>query len=278
MHILIPTDFSTNAENAMNYAVYLFEKIKCTFHVLNTYTLDTEDSIKKNDTPTPIALKNNSAANIKKLILDKKLNNTNPLHTFKGLSINDTLVNAIGRISIDKDIDYLFMGTKGYSGTKGVYMGSNTVKVLLQINFCPIIAVPEGYFYDIPDKIAFATNFKYSYTNAELVPLIDLSKLWHSKIVVIHVKNTKKLSEKQENSKQLLVNKIHNLPHDFIELKGYSQISKAIMNYSKNNASVGMIAMINNDHSFFYRLIKENIIKNLTFHTQVPFLVLPFID
>ena len=278
MQILITTDFSANAENAMNYAIYLFEKNKCTFHVLNTYTLDTAASIKKSDPHTIVVLKNNSEANIKKVIRDKKLNNTNPLHTFKGLSINDTLVNAIGRISIDKDIDYLFMGTKGSSGTKGVYMGSNTVKVVLSINFCPIVAVPERYFYDIPDQIVFATNFEHAYTNAELLPLKEIAKLWHSKIVVIHVNRGKKLSEQQEKSKRLLSEKLGKLPHSFIEMEGYSQISKSIMTYSKNHASVGIIAMINKDHSFFYKLIKENVIKNLAFHTQVPFLVLPFID
>ena len=278
MQILITTDFSANAENAMNYAIYLFEKNKCTFHVLNTYTLDTAASIKKSDPHTIVILKNNSEANIKKVIRDKKLNNTNPLHTFKGLSINDTLVNAIGRISIDKDIDYLFMGTKGSSGTKGVYMGSNTVKVVLSINFCPIVAVPERYFYDIPDQIVFATNFEHAYTNAELLPLKEIAKLWHSKIVVIHVNRGKKLSEQQEKSKRLLSEKLGKLPHSFIEMEGYSQISKSIMTYSKNHTSVGIIAMINKDHSFFYKLIKENVIKNLAFHTQVPFLVLPFID
>ncbi|MEO0902953.1 MAG: universal stress protein [Bacteroidota bacterium] len=36
--ILIPTDFSENAWNAISYAMYLFRNRKCTFYFLNTYT------------------------------------------------------------------------------------------------------------------------------------------------------------------------------------------------------------------------------------------------
>ena len=36
--ILLPTDFSENAFNAIVYAVQLFKDEKCTFFLLNTYT------------------------------------------------------------------------------------------------------------------------------------------------------------------------------------------------------------------------------------------------
>ena len=36
--ILIPTDFSENAWNAISYAMHLFRNRKCTFYFLNTYT------------------------------------------------------------------------------------------------------------------------------------------------------------------------------------------------------------------------------------------------
>ena len=36
-HILLPTDFSTNARNAIDYAIYLFEKEECTFYIMNAF-------------------------------------------------------------------------------------------------------------------------------------------------------------------------------------------------------------------------------------------------
>lgn len=36
--ILLPTDFSENAANAISYAVRLFKDEECIFYLLNTYT------------------------------------------------------------------------------------------------------------------------------------------------------------------------------------------------------------------------------------------------
>ena len=36
--ILLPTDFSDNANNAISYAVQLYKNEKCNFILLNTYT------------------------------------------------------------------------------------------------------------------------------------------------------------------------------------------------------------------------------------------------
>ena len=36
--IVLPTDFSKNAFNAITYALKLFKDIECTFFLLNTYT------------------------------------------------------------------------------------------------------------------------------------------------------------------------------------------------------------------------------------------------
>ncbi len=46
-HILIPTDFSRNAWNALTYAIELYKEGPVTFHILNAYQLFhfTTDSI-----------------------------------------------------------------------------------------------------------------------------------------------------------------------------------------------------------------------------------------
>ena len=36
-NILIPTDFSENAWNALNYAVHLYKEDECSFYLLNAY-------------------------------------------------------------------------------------------------------------------------------------------------------------------------------------------------------------------------------------------------
>ncbi len=281
-HILLPTDFSANARNAIDYAIYLFEKVECVFHILHAFEVGpsnlSSNMGKAKDTRLFRAIKDESERDVKTLVSELESVNKNKLHTFEELSVADSLVNAIGRTSIDKGIDYIFMGTKGSSALKEVFMGSNTVKVIQKIDFCPIIAVPENYDFDIPDEIAFATNFEHIYSEVELVPLINLAKLWHSKIVIVHIDTGKKLLAHQKTARDLLTEMFHGIKYSFEEVNGHANISGAINSYARDNKNIGMIAMVNYWHSIFEKLTKENVIKRVAFSTEVPFLIFPLIE
>lgn len=281
-HILLPTDFSPNARNAIDYAMCLFENEECVFYILNAFEVGASGLSstmgKAKITRLYRAIKEESERKIKSLLERLQSKNENSLHKFEGLSISDSVLNAIGKTVIDYNIGYILMGNKGSSALKEVFMGSNTISVLKNIDFCPLIAVPENYSFDILDKIAFATNFEHVYLKAELNPLISLSKLWNSEIIIVHVDMGEKLNSQQETIKKLLTERFDGLPYRFIEVAGESKISDAIKSFTTRNENIGMIAMVNYWHSFFEKLMKENVIDRVMFHTEVPFFLLPLID
>ncbi|MCM4153412.1 universal stress protein [Arenibacter sp. N53] len=282
VYILLPTDFSANARNAIDYAIYLFEKVECVFHILHAFEVGpsnlSSNMGKAKDTRLFRAIKDESERDVKSIISELESVNNNKLHTFKGLSIADSLVNAIGRTTVDNGIHYIFMGTKGSSALKEVFMGSSTVKVIQKIHFCPIIAVPGNFDFDIPDEIAFATNFEHIYSEVELLPLIKLAKLWNSKIAIVHVDTGKELLAHQKTARDLLTERFHGIKYSFEEVNRHSNISAAINSYARNNENIGMIAMVNYWHSFFEKLTKENVIKQVAFNTEVPLLIFPLIE
>lgn len=281
-HILLPTDFSVNAKNAMDYAMHLFKKEECIFYVLNAFEVGASGLSstmgKAKNTRLYRAIKEESERSINALLKELTSKNENPLHEFKGLSIGDSLLNALGKTFIDNNVNYIFMGTKGSSAVKEVFMGSNTVSVIKNLDFCPIVAVPENYSFKIPGQVAFATNFEHVYVKGELKPLVVLSKIWNTEIIILHVDTGKKLTPQQETSKNLLTERLDGLPHQFLEIKGESKISDAIKTFTSNNDNVQMIAMVNYWHSFFERLTRENVINRVAFSSEVPFLIFPLID
>lgn len=281
-HILLPTDFSVNAKNAMDYAMHFFEKEECIFYVLNAFEVGASGLSstmgKAKNTRLYRAIKEESKRSINALLTELKSQNENPLHEFIGLSIGDSLLNALGKIFIDNNINYIFMGTKGSSAVKEVFMGSNTVSAIKNLDFCPIVAVPEDYNFKIPNQIAFATNFEHVYLKAELNPLAELAKLWNTEIIILHVDTGKKLTPQQETIKNLLTELLDGLPHQFVEVKGESKISDAIKSFTSKNENVQMIAMVNYWHSFFERLTRENVINRVAFSSEIPFLIFPLID
>ena len=281
-HILLPTDFSSNARNAIDYGITLFSKEECVFYVLNAFEVGASGLSstmgKAKNTRLYRAIKEESKRNVTSLLEELNTNSNNPLHKFEGLSLSDSLLHAVGKTIIDYSISYVFMGSKGSSAIKEVFIGSSTVSVIKHIDFCRLVVVPENYSFQIPKQIAFATNFEHVYSKIELVPLFNLASLWDSEIVIVHVHKGKELTQQQKTCKNILVERLDSICLSFIEVPGASKVSDTIQLFTSEHTDVGMIAMVNYWHSFFNKLTTENVINRVAFQTKVPFLVFPLID
>ena len=86
-NILIPTDFSENAWNALSYALNLFKDEKCTFYLLNAYQkyqLTTDILMDPDpDNPKYIKAKEKSETGLEDLIAGIAHRSENPRHRLK---------------------------------------------------------------------------------------------------------------------------------------------------------------------------------------------------
>ncbi|MGB5318560.1 universal stress protein [Eudoraea sp.] len=281
IRIVLPTDFSKNAWHAIKYATFLFEQSPCTFSIIHAHQVSPSGLIsamnKEHDTRLHEITIKESERILNKIV--KHLNRINKVqgHKFEGVMVADSLLNAIGREVIDKDADYIIMGTQGASGLSEIFLGSNTVSVIKNINFCPIIAVPDSYNFSAFNEILFAANFKHLYQQVELQPLLDLAKLRKAKINVIHINVEEELDEEQLQLKKLLRNLLGEKNTVFEEFDYHPNIALKINDVTeKKNA--GLIAMLNSQHSFFKGLTREPVVKKVAFKSKIPFLVLPEVE
>ena len=277
--IVLPTDFSKNAWNATVYALVLFRDVPCDFFIVNAFQVGASGLSTKmgmaNDTRLFTLMKEESERELDRMLDKIKKLDDNPEHTFTTLSIADTLVNAIGMTVYNKGVDYIVMGTKGASGLKEVFMGSNTYKVINEIDFCPIIAVPDEYdMKDSVETILLATGFEHRFESYEIKPLMRIANHFGSKLKIIHVENSAGLDSKQEASKKLLEKQLKSIPHEFLEEERDASISHTIQTIIEKDPSIAMLVMINHDRTFFERLTRESVIKKISFNTKVPFLVI----
>ena len=281
IRIVLPTDFSKNAWHAIKYATFLFEQSPCTFIIIHAHQVSPSGLIsainKERETRLHEITVKESERKLNKIVNHLNKINKVPGHQFEAVLVADSLLNAIGREVIDKDADYIIMGTQGASGLSEIFMGSNTVSVIKNINFCPIIAVPNSYDFSPFNEILFAANFKHLYQRVELQPLLDLSKLRKAGINVIHINEEEELNEEQLQLKKLLRNLLGEENIEFEEFEYHPNIALKINDVTaKKNA--GMIAMINSQHSFFKGLTHEPVVKKVAFKTKIPFLVLPEVE
>ncbi|AKA35933.1 universal stress protein [Flagellimonas lutaonensis] len=277
-NILLPTDFSKNAQHAVRYAVTLFADADCTFYLLNAYEAGpsalTSKMYRARDTRFFRAIKKQAERELDRVFKELTEGSTHPRHQFKKLSVADSLVNAVGRAVVDLNIDYVVMGTKGASGLKEVFMGSNTVKIIKAIDFCPLIAVPQEFPLKRPKEILFATGYEHIYGAFELSPLVKIAQLCQSKVIAMHIRKEEELLEHQKTAKELLSKRLKSISYELREVANGKSLVKHLDDYIGNHEEIGLLTMINYWHSFFEKITHEPVIKKVAFHCKVPFLVI----
>ncbi len=273
--ILLPTDFSENAYNAVKYAVKLFEKEECIFYLLNTYTpvlYDNEYLVYSASQPTLTEIySNKSMQGLERVLRRIKRNFKNDKHSFKKISSFNLLTDEIKELVVEKEIDLVVMGTKGATGAQEILFGTHTVHAIKKTR-CPLLAIPSNYEFKPPKQILFPTDFEAGIPKL-LKILKEITELHYSTIHILHVYFGKNLSPEQTSRKRALSKTFGNNGHHFYSITEKS-VTRAIYEFQDEN-EIDMLAMVNNKRSFFENLLFMPVVNEIGFNVKVPFLVMP---
>ncbi|MGB5818974.1 MAG: universal stress protein [Saonia sp.] len=276
--ILLPTDFSDNAWNAIFYALKLYQAIPCHFYIMHTYDPNPKNVIGARASVRLgmllESLQKASEAGLAKTERYLEENHTHKNHKFEFLSIKNSVHEAIKEVQQKKDIDFIIMGTQGATGAKQIFMGSNTVKVIRSIRSCPVIAVPEDYNFQTINRIVFPSDYTRFYDQYELLPLIDLASLWKAQIRIFHIAKDFSMISTQELNQKMLGERLKDLEYEFYEFVIKTNIADGIHDFAQENKA-DMIALVHYKKSFMEKLTQEPIVTKLGFSARVPLLVLP---
>lgn len=276
--ILLPTDFSKNAWNALFTAVKLYADVTCHFYLLNAHELSFANLLghkgKQRLGVIYDSMEAYSNQELDKVLDYLKKNHKNSRHTFEKVSRTDDLESAIKEMVLKNDIEMIILGTQGATGAKEVYMGSHAVKVIKAIRNRPIIAVPENHDLQRLKRIVFPTDFTKPYESFELKPLIELASLWKTKITVFQVGQEFLMNDTQIANQELLVKRLGAIAHDFREVEFKTSVTEAIGDFAKEQKA-DMVAFIHYKHTFMEKLTREPVVKKVAFHSGIPLLILP---
>lgn len=269
--ILIPTDFSTVANNALEYAIHLAQKVNASIHLLHvnnipimdasfpndvyqTYTAEIADSAKK------------SFENIEKLYF-KNSNIKFETKTSFGF-VND----EIQEFATNNEIDLIILGTTGASGIQEILIGSNAASVVAKAEI-PVLVIPPTAAFTNISKIVYASDF-----NEPEFPSVSrlafFANLYDAEVSVLHVKSfadhlfdaSNNFFSRNKENVEVNKWKIIKLPEDENVI---DSINKFI-----ETENPDMIVMAKHNRSFFDRLFHRSLSKQMAFHTKIPLLVL----
>ena len=272
--ILLPTDFSENAYNAIKYAVHLFAKEECELYFLNTYTpvlYDNEYLIYSANQPTLTEIyKKNSLKGLERVIRRVKKNYPNKNHQFHKISSFNLLADELKEQVKEKNIDLVVMGTKGATGAEEILFGTHTTHAIKKVK-CPLLAVPAHYEFKEPENILFPTDYETEFS--EVVGLLkEIAEVNRSVIHILHVYFGVALSAEQGEQKTALKTFLDKIPNHYYSYSDKS-VPQAIYDFQEEN-EIDLLAMVNNKHSFFENLLFRPVVNEIGFHVKVPFLVI----
>ncbi len=274
--VLIPTDFSRSASNAVRYALELYREVTSEFYFLNAfqisgYSVDSPLSPEPGDVAYQTG-KRESEEGLSELMEKLSIHPDNPRHRFETVATYNSLLHAVKTTIGEKDINLVVMGTKGITGAESLIFGTNAINIMEGITSCPVLAVPESYGFEPPREIVFPTDFKWDYRRPELNFLLEIAQLHQCPIRVLHIHKTKELSKVQEGNKALLKTILETIDHSFHDLKD-SKIHRGIGNFIQSRES-NMIAFLNRKHTLLDNLLSRPLVKELGYHYKIPILAL----
>ncbi|MGZ8538344.1 MAG: universal stress protein [Flavisolibacter sp.] len=293
--LLVPTDFSSNADKALDFAVQIARQANAEIYIIHAcelignsfkdhLALKKEHNDRMLDTAGKnLALLKNSIEDAEQITVHTKI--------YTG-GVTDCILEA----AEVNEADMIIIGTRGetkfteriFGSTTSDLLGKSKVPVMVvspltkwdtTVNLPGETAREEGGRFT-PDAILFATN--HFEKNTELLnPIVDVAKLFSSTVHVSVFVDTD-FAEAYDyiyNVREL------NRYIDFLkrtycdvafkgELLEGKDLESTLEKYN-DEKGVDIIAMITYPKSFWETLMKKSVTKEVAFHSKTPVLAIP---
>jgi nucleotide-binding universal stress UspA family protein len=272
--LLVPTDFSPCADNAINFAVGIAKVLSAEIVLLNVYEHagSTYTDYVGLDKEFRATMMNERLLKLKQL--QKSMEETEGI-TVSLLQYEGSIKENIIRSSTDINADIIIMGTLGNGGIKERLWGSSTAAVI-GASKIPVVAVPIEYDGVLPDKILFTTNH-FEGSPRILDPLFELAATNMAQVFVALFSSG--TAEGAAAAKELVEygQQLQESYHDQSLITEYltgNDFENAIEQYVDRN-DIKLLAMVTYQRSFFERLFYPSMSKKMSYHTRIPLLVIP---
>ena len=154
--ILVPTDFSENAELAVNYAIALAKQSSAKLHLLHTPVVPTYLLMDLSYSPGPEAV--TRILNDAQEALDQQAQTITEAGLEHFTAIREGTVHEVIRdYAKEHDVDLVVVGTHGRSGVAKLMYGSITERVIKTVHTPIIVVPPKGG--RVPSSIVIAYDF-----------------------------------------------------------------------------------------------------------------------
>lgn len=275
--ILVPTDFSKCADNAIDFAVQSAKILPAKVTLIHSFEVNDNIYTDYVGVNREYNLTMLNDAKEKLARLKKHIEETNGVVVDTFISTH-SLQDAIAKFLKEKKPDLIIMGTLGASGIKEKLWGSRTAAIIGKSDI-PVMAIPVEYKWKKPQKVLLATN-KFEKEPAILDYLFELAGLYMAQVQIavftdvdddkaaVFLEHKHNISQyekflKEEYNEDTLAS-VHLHGKDF---------QTTLQNFIKKN-NIDVLVMVTYQRTFWKRIFDPGITKHMSYHTHIPLLAI----
>jgi nucleotide-binding universal stress UspA family protein len=268
-NILLLTDFSKNAQNAIDYSFQLFKGSEVNFFVLYVHKVATYATVELLSSSISAtiysALIKNHKTTLGNLINTYKKENQNENYTFKSICDYDDFRSSVKQTVALHNIDLIVMGTNGASDASEVIFGSNTINVIRSIDI-PVLIIPRNYTFKVPKRVLFLSENNEVFEETPLNPLMYILDKYHSKLNILTFEDV------NDTKKNRMILFFSDIKHKFYTIKELH--IDIVTNTFIQIKKIDLTAKIVNKKLFLNRLITGSSTLKIAYHSKTPLLIM----
>jgi nucleotide-binding universal stress UspA family protein len=271
-NILVPTDFSDAANNALEYAFNLAAATSASLTILNVYHVPLPAGEFPMMLVSPHEILEKTNERLKELMAAARLVYQDKFE-INGISREGFAAEEIVAAAEELKADVVVMGTTGSNSTIGTLLGSITAEVMRRSK-CPVLVIPAASRYKTVRQMVLA----FDYTSRPGMRAIGLLKNYalvlQAELSILNVAEAGAGDNaKPTGTAVALDNLLSDIPHQFHFVEGSDIIRELARFIAEHNSD--WLVVLPHPHSIFSRMFKGSVSDQAAMQMSIPVLSIP---
>jgi nucleotide-binding universal stress UspA family protein len=271
-NILVAVDFSDCSANALHYALSLAKYTENKIFLLHVYNL-------QKPVTDLFAFQENDSQKVEKRILSElkawsagTSKNSGYPGEINFIVRHGDNIHEINEVANENDIDLLIIGTHGKTSILYSFIGSTATELIREAS-CPLLLIPAGAPFHLPDSIAIAFDFSRMEDFKKLGIIRQLSRIISSRLEIFSVIVNEEEDVSEDNPLYTQVKRfMGSLPHN-VHFNANPSIPDGIINFIGEHHS-RMLVMFHHQHSILTDLFLSGNSRKIAFKVKIPLLII----
>lgn len=276
-NILFLTDFSTTANNAMQYAIKVAKLLSSKLHIVYIYDTALYMESYADDEKNTVLVNEIPDTDFKKMeAIEMELGNHPEIEFQTYLKVGQ-IDEILEELADDKKKWLVIVGSQGASESIDMWNSTDATRMVEQKKLT-VISVPDAFdgILNEGSEFVLATDFELINDWSVMDSFYELAVALKAKINVFNVRDNDFDQNKKDYNKAIYADLVVFFKDVDIAMHHATKenVVEAIEDFAiKQNAK--LVMMITHKHSWLDELFFKSITKNMTLNSQIPFMTIP---